>query len=172
MPHRRIASTEIREDMSPLVRELAGHYWQLVVLRAAPLGLIDLCQRARALLEPIEDYETPARAAGWLPDPGDTLGRVFFDTTKRNGHDESFYLAESWEAACERMNLEPAAREVREVWSVSEWLADRLGEMGERTGELCGLTLWARTGTEPLQTDETIKAIWRLTDTATERTKL
>jgi hypothetical protein len=169
MPSRRITATEISENVTPLVRELAEHYWQIAVLKAAPLSLIDLCQRAKALLEPVDDYETPARAAGWQPDPGDTLGRVVFDTTKRNGHDESFYHAESWEAACRRMDLTPAEREVSQVWAVSEWLADRLEEMGERTGEFCGLTVWARTGTEPLQTDETIKAIWRRVGEATER---
>lgn len=158
----RFTRTEIGENVTPLVASLAAHYWQVAVIRAAPLSLIDLCQRARALLEPIDDWASAARAAGWMEDPGDTPGRVVFDTTKRNGEDESYYHAESWEAACRRMKLEPSSLPVTECWTVTEWMADRLEEMGERVmHDFAGLTIWARTGTEPLASDELLRDIWR-----------
>jgi hypothetical protein len=162
MPHRPLLRSQVLQDVTSLVNALAGYYWPLAIISNAPTPLVTLCQRARDLLAPIDDYETAARAAGWQDDPGDTLGRVVFDTTRRDGEDESFYHAESWEAACQRMNIEPEALAVAECWSVTEWMADRLEETGQRVAhDFAGLIVWARTGTNPLHADETLKGIWR-----------
>ena len=37
--------------------------------------------------------------------------------------------------------------EVYEYWIVTKWLAQKLAERGEVTGEVCGLTVWGRTCT-------------------------
>lgn len=164
MPHRRIIATEIRENVTPLLRVLAGVYWQSVIVRGTPRELFDLCHAAHNLLLDFDDYETPARAAGWLPDPGDTLGRVYLPREMRDGEADAFYHAASWQEACGRMALPALALPVCECWSVSEWLADALDAHGQRTADLAGLHIWARTSTEPLERDETVKAIWRAND--------
>lgn len=157
MPHRRISRTEVIENVSGLVRELAATYWAIVVTRSAPRALVDLCETAHHLVADHADYETPARRAGWLPDPGDTLGRVYLDTTRRDGEDESFYHAASWQEACARSRVSPALRPIESWWTVTGWLADRLEERGERVGHIAGLVVWACTATA----DDVLKDIWR-----------
>lgn len=154
---------QIRQNVTPLVRELAGAYWALAVSRTAPRALLDLCDMAHNLLLDFDDYETPARAAGWLPEPGDTLARVYLPRVLRDGEDEAFYHAASWREACDRLALTAAALAVRECWCVSEWLAERLEAHGERVCELASLWIWARTSAEPIERDETVRAIWRST---------
>jgi hypothetical protein len=169
MPHRLIMRAEICENVTDLVRELASAYWPIAVATAAPRNVVTLCERAKALIADRDDWESTARAAGWREEPGDTLGRVYFDTTRRNGEDESFYHAADWQEACERMKLEPQALAIQECWSVSEWLADRLEERGERVArDWGGLNIWARSNTDALQLDEIIKSIWRSTSTPPE----
>lgn len=161
MPHRRILRTEIREDVSELLRTFAALYWPAAVARGTPQALVNLCHDASALVADREDWETPARAAGWLPEPGDTLGRVYLDRTARDGEDESYYHAADWREACDRLRLVPAMRPVAQLWSVSEWLGDRLEEQGERVRGFAGLRIWARMEGTPLEADEIVKAIWR-----------
>jgi hypothetical protein len=47
----------------------------------------------------------------------------------------------------EQLESEDDPIEAYEHWIVSDWLAERLAEKGEITGELLGLTLWGRTTT-------------------------
>jgi hypothetical protein len=156
-------------DVSPLIRELATCYWSLAVVRGAPRALVDLCETAHHLSQPVSDYETPARAAGWLPEPGDTLNRVYLDTTARDGEDESYYHAADWQEACSRLSLEPETLPVLEWHSVTEWLCERLAEAGEQVGELAGLFVWARTNAGDIGADETIRAISRSVATTPDR---
>ncbi|WP_425398625.1 hypothetical protein [Aeoliella sp.] len=51
---------------------------------------------------------------------------------------------EDFRALCEAIDVEPYQREAYEHWIVSDWLAEKLAERGEMTGELFGLTLWGR----------------------------
>ncbi len=169
MPHRPMIRTEIRENVTPLVRELAAQYWPAAVARGVPIALVGLCGVARSLLEPRDDWETPARAAGWLPEPGDTLGRVYLDTTQQDGEDETYYGAANWQEACARLALAAQPLAVLECWSVSEWLTDQLEVCGERVMGLGGVSIWARTSTEPLAQDETLRLIWRRTAPLAER---
>lgn len=155
MPHR--LRTEIHQDVSALVRELATHYWPAAVVRSAPRALVDLCETAHHLSADFLDFEAPARTAGWLPEPGDTLGRVYLDTTQRDGEDESFYHAASWAEACARSRVSPRSRPIESWWGVSEWLADRLEERGERIGRLADVAVWARTHAS----DDVLREIWR-----------
>ena len=42
------------------------------------------------------------------------------------------------------VNTDDFRGEIYEHWLVSDWLAHRLAEKGEVTGDLCGLTIWGR----------------------------
>lgn len=55
--------------------------------------------------------------------------------------------ADDFRVLCESAGIEPYQREAYEHWIVSNWLAERLAECGEMTGELLGFTLWGRTTT-------------------------
>lgn len=169
MPMRSMIRAEILDSVSPLVNTLAATYWPLAVLKAAPASVVDLAHRAHELIQPFEDYETPARAAGWLPDPGDTLRRVYMDTTRRNGEDESFYHAANWREACRRSRLAPDLVPVSEHWSVSLWLAERLQEHDARVSlDFAGFNIWARVDSGPLQTDPCLRLIWRNSEWSAE----
>ncbi|WP_145247418.1 hypothetical protein [Aeoliella mucimassa] len=52
--------------------------------------------------------------------------------------------AEDFRTLCEAVDAEPTQREAYEHWIVSNWLAEKLSERGEITGELFGLKLWGR----------------------------
>lgn len=57
---------------------------------------------------------------------------------------------DTWQEACELHNIDPSDywREVFEHWIVSDWLANRLEEHGERVlRDFFGLTVWGRTCT-------------------------
>jgi len=51
---------------------------------------------------------------------------------------------DGWQKVCDDNRLDPEQREVYEHWIVSSWLARKLEERGEITGEVCGLTIWGR----------------------------
>ena len=52
--------------------------------------------------------------------------------------------------ACEYFKITPGAREVRQHWVVSDWLAAALEDWGERIArDLAGLTIWCRTADGP-----------------------
>lgn len=65
-------------------------------------------------------------------------------------HDLDIGDCETWEEACELhdIDLSEYRREVFEHWIVSDWLANRLEEHGERVlRDFFGLTVWGRTCT-------------------------
>lgn len=68
------------------------------------------------------------------------------------------------ESACEAFNLDVYnySREVFEHWLVSDWLADKLEERGERVlRDFFGLTVWGRTTTgQAIRLDHVIERIW------------
>jgi hypothetical protein len=63
--------------------------------------------------------------------------------------------------ACEIDDIEPHEREVYEHWIVSDWLADKLAEKGERVDkDFAGMTVWARTTTgQAISIDSVIEEI-------------
>lgn len=96
-----------------------------------------LCDAALELCVPIPDYEEAAIQAGWRDDP------------KRGGwwreHEGGY---ETPEECCHHDAIEPIDREVFEHWVVSEWLADKLIERGEKVDkDFACLCIWARTTT-------------------------
>lgn len=52
--------------------------------------------------------------------------------------------SDDWKGLCEAVGIDPETREAYEHRIVSDWLARRLSERGEITGELFGLTIWGR----------------------------
>jgi hypothetical protein len=120
----------------------------------------ELAEPAFALVRPIEDYEEAAIDAilGW------SFSHLFAECTKRDldvgdNVEQSTMrsilisnLKESgttyFEEFCWANDIEPYEREVYEHWIVSDWLADKLAEKGEKVDkDFAGLTVWARTTT-------------------------
>lgn len=118
------------------------------------LAINDLTEQALELASPIDDWEEPAREAGWEPTPDDA-------EIQKHGNDSTCFGADRWQAACEHEGLDPYQREVFEHWIVSDWLADRLAEKGEKVDkDFAGLTVWARTTTgQGIANDSVIIAI-------------
>jgi hypothetical protein len=70
--------------------------------------------------------------------------------------------AEGWQKVCDDNRLDPEQREAYEHWIVSGWLAHRLADKGELTGEVCGLTIWGRCTTgQSISIDGVIEEITR-----------
>lgn len=67
-----------------------------------------------------------------------------------------------WQKVCDDNRLDPEQREAYEHWIVSGWLARKLAEKGEITGEVCGLTIWGRCTTgQSISMDGVIEEITR-----------
>lgn len=53
-------------------------------------------------------------------------------------------ITTNYEEVCSKYDLDYDYDEVYEHWVVSDWLARKLGERGEITGDVAGLTVWGR----------------------------
>lgn len=61
---------------------------------------------------------------------------------------------------CSEHNLDYDYREVYEHWIISDWLARKLAEKGEITGDFAGLTIWGRSCTgQSISMDGVIREI-------------
>lgn len=49
-----------------------------------------------------------------------------------------------YQEVAEELSIDPDQREVYEHWIVSDWLAGKLADRGEVTGDFAGLTIWGR----------------------------
>lgn len=130
---------EVHYCVSSLVSTLSGSYTCYDVNRQPALKDVDaLADQAMELCAPIDDWEEAAIQEGWSRFT--PYGFV---------HDEhASFVCDSWQALCERFDIEPYQREVFEHWIVSDWLADKLTEKGEKVDkDFAGLTVWARTTT-------------------------
>lgn len=123
--------------------------------------LMELCDQAAELSCPIDDWEEAAVQAGWTfePYPDDSPAKaiepgywsrpaVDIEANDEDDNGEPIKTADNAQAACESDDIEPYQREVYEHWIVSDWLADKLAEHGEKVDkDFAGLTVWARTTT-------------------------
>lgn len=106
--------------------------------------LADLCEQAHELSYPVPDYEEAATQAGWEPYT-DKFGVACW-SAKSDDSDTPFTFAGTAEQLCIEHELEPYDREVFEHWAVTQWLADKLVEAGEKVDtDFGGLNVWART---------------------------
>lgn len=69
---------------------------------------------------------------------------------------------DDYQWVCNEYNLDPDQVEVYEHWVVSDWLARKLAEKGQITGDVAGLTIWGRCCTgQSLSLDHVIREITR-----------
>jgi hypothetical protein len=142
-----IVSREVHYCVSALVSELAKGYG------GTNEELGDIAEAAFNLACPIDDYEEAAIQEGWK-----RMGDIAVHKT-HGAYDLS--AASDWRDLCEEHDIEPYQREVFEHWIVSDWLADKLAEKGEKVDkDFAGLTVWARTTTgQGIASDSVIEAI-------------
>jgi len=143
----RIVRQEVMCCLSSIIATLANGYDAIPNNKRE---LASLAEQAFELCSPIQDYEEAAREVGWIVrGKGSTCAPQEGGTYSHDDHG-GVDLAEmgSWQNLCERFDIEPYKREVFEHWAVTQWLADKLREHGERVdddfGDLC---VWARTTT-------------------------
>jgi len=156
-----LVNREVVHCVSYLVSTLAGSYGNRVP--SDQEGMQSMLDQALDLFTPIDDWEEAAIQEGWraLPDEGN--GAVWTRDEKQadadNGDGAPF--CDSAQEACEFDHIEPYQREVFEHWIVSDWLADRLSEQGEKVDkDFAGLTVWARTTTgQGIANDSVIERI-------------
>lgn len=150
---------EVHYCISGLVATLANRPDDGPRLRAAAGSeLADLCWQAIELAMPIDDWEEAAREAGFIhygPHPG---AYTWYRLEDGRPTGPSYMTAHE---ACEANDLEPYQWEVYEHWIVSDWLADKLEEAGEKVDrDFAGLTVWARTTTgQAISMDSVIERI-------------
>lgn len=99
-----------------------------------------LMLQASELAAPVLDCEEAATEAGWVKHVGG------FHIPKQP--DTEDHESKSWQALCEAQSLDPYEWEVYEHWAISQWLANKLIDQGERVDtDFAGLNIWARTTT-------------------------
>lgn len=138
---------EVHYCVSSLVSEMAKY------ADNGPLG-----EQAYDLCAPVADYEEAAREAGWSSSPNGEVWK-HYGLGPRFGPQKTWLP--DWVAACDKDGLEPHYREVYEHWIVSDWLADKLSEKGEKVDkDFAGMTIWARTTTgQAIYCDHVIEQI-------------
>jgi hypothetical protein len=152
-----IVSAEVHYCVSYLVSTLAqGYGWPAANAHTGDLP--DMIEQAMELCSPINDYEEAAIQAGWE----DVTTNEFPPCTQfRDTTDDMRWACSGWQSLCEEFDIEPYEREVFEHWIVSDWLADKLIEKGEKVGkDFAGMTVWARTTSgQGIASDSVIEAI-------------
>lgn len=168
----RLVEREVHACMSSMVATLAeacgataGHSLPRGGTR---LAINDLAEQAMELASPVLDYEEAARQAGWIVSDS---GLQFVSNTMTDdetglaeAHGEftgGAPSADDWRGLCEAYGYDAYENEVFEHWAVSQWLAEKLVEQGERVDtDFAGLNIWARTTTgQAISADSVIEAI-------------
>jgi hypothetical protein len=142
-----LVAREVHYCVSSLVSQLAQAANSGSGIDMGDLGAT--MDQAFELACPIDDYEEAAIQAGWRMDADGVLRHP-------DGVEGT-----TWESVCDHYGIEPYQREVFEHWIVSDWLADKLAEKGEKIDkDFAGMTIWARTTTgQGIASDSVIAAI-------------
>jgi hypothetical protein len=149
-----LVSREVHYCVSFLVAELA---------QGASIGenlgsLGALLDQASELTYSLPDWEAAAAEEGWTVE-----ANMFVNHREETTAEASPLDGCGWENLCDEFDIDPYAygRDVFEHWIVSDWLADRLAEKGEKVDkDFAGLTVWARTCTgQGIASDSVIEAI-------------
>lgn len=150
----RIIANEVGDDVGYLVTTLAAAHPGLAGRDEASGLVVALSLQATALASPILDFEAAARSRGWRPTSDDAC--IVNPIT-----DRSFMGAGRWQAACEAFSIAPIARTSLQFRSVSDWLAQRLSDLGERVDfGFADLNVWAQIALpQPLISHPTLIAI-------------
>lgn len=89
----------------------------------------------------------------WVGIPDDDLRATLLAHLSEEDDDRRTFMSEN--------RIEVEYDEVYEHWIVTNWLAERLKEKGEITGEVCGLTIWGRCTTgQSISMDGVIQRIY------------
>ena len=159
----RIVRQEVRLCLSYLVSTLAAGISidapGLHKVSEQTRSLLELTEQAAELAAPVDDYEEAAIQEGWKEQPREPDGQhIFKDTT-----DGQTWCAADWRTLCHDLDIKPYQRDVFEHWAVSDWLADKLIERGEKVDkDFAGLCVWARTTSgQMISMDSVIEAIAR-----------
>lgn len=117
-----------------------------------------LLNQAFELSAPVADHEEAAREAGYARADN---GQIYSDIELQGHWQDDLEGWKSWEQCCVDNDIEPYDREVYEHWIVSDWLADKLAEKGEKVDkDFAGMTVWARTTTgQAIYCDHVIEQI-------------
>lgn len=99
-----------------------------------------------------DDFETPAREAGYQVVKSDTENEFYLihpnESGKRLEDDTFFTTVEAWEEACSLEGIDPYLDEAYEHYIVSDLLAYQLEKRGEMIIiDFLGLTIWGRATT-------------------------
>ena len=161
----RIVRQEVMCCLSSIVSTLAGGYGITSVQRklgasqndSAGEAITSLIEQAFELASPVANCEEAAIQAGWRKASAEELSQDFWPCQ----FDPEGWQAETWQDACEQTETEPYEREVFEHWAVTQWLADKLREHGEKVDDdFGGLVVWARTTTgQGIAMDSVIREI-------------
>lgn len=156
---------EVIACLSNLIDTLAKGYGEL----SGNLG--ELAEEAFELCTPILDWEEAALQEGWVikempvlfgRDGHETVLRESYYHEKNGEHADADPLHDDWEALCDEKGIEPYDREVYEHWAVSNWLARRLKENGEKVLRFDNFEVWARCTTgQAISIDDVIETITR-----------
>lgn len=139
-----IVRAEVLCCMSSIVSTLASGLTAPESMNVTGTVLSDIAEQASWLACPIDDWEEAAIQAGWTGRHLNRHAHTYYSTKD----DADTYWADSWQELCEAKNIEPYQREVFEHWAVTDWLADKLIERGEKVDkDFGGLCVWARTTT-------------------------
>jgi hypothetical protein len=152
-----IVRTEIHYCVSSLVSTLAQGNGVGRDMVGADLS--ELTEQAAELCYPLPDFEEVAAQAGWSIDGG-----LFINHNEETTAQASPFDDNGWRDLCDEFEIDAYdayGREVFEHWIVSDWLADRLAEKGEKVDkDFAGMTVWARTTTgQGIASDSVIEAI-------------
>ena len=155
---------EVHYCVSYLVSTLARGAFNCSTFNETAKELDQMCEQAFDLAAPVDDWEEAAREAG--ADCHKAAGRDEWRcwSVPGDGGDTTEWCAsesDAWRNWCEQNDIEPYEREVYEHWIVSDWLADKLEERGEKVDrDFAGMTVWARTTTgQGIASDSVIESI-------------
>lgn len=148
-----LVQREVIHCVSSLISTLASNYGET----GQSADMYSLIEQAFELTTPILDYGTAAIEAGW----GYCNGLFWFEGRDDLSGCGEQYGQPDWEGLCAKHGIEPYDREVLEHWIVSDWLADKLIEKGEKVDkEFQGMCVWARTTAgQAIYTDVVIQEI-------------
>lgn len=150
----RLVQNEVNCCLSSIVSTLAKGYPTFSHNMSTDAPDFDgLCEQAFELASPVDDYEEAARQADFI----ERDGKI---TTKEEAGDGQ-HEWDSWQEACDSEGIDPYQWEVHEHWAVSQWLAEKLIEAGEKVDtDFAGLNVWARATTgQAISMDAVIRRI-------------
>ena len=157
-------SQEVCACASGIVATLAGVYGTTIIPNP---DASDLALQAFELACPIDDWEEAATQEGWTGPHTDNFGVTYFSDSS-DPERIATWACRDWQSLCQEFDIDPYQREIFEHWIVSDWLADKLLEEGEKVDkDFAGLCVWARTTTgQMISADGVIERIYAATHKA------